>query len=126
MKYSLLMGVPEMVQYFAFLAEGQNAGTLSKDEARFAKKFFKTLQHLSDDPRHNALQTHEIKPLSARFGHKVFQSYVENNTPAAGRLFWVYGPLPQHITVIGVEPHPEDRKHGAYDRIRLSRLPPIE
>jgi hypothetical protein len=29
------------------------------------------------------------------------------------------------ITVIGLQPHPEDRKHGAYDRIRLSDLPPL-
>ena len=26
------------------------------------------------------------------------------------------------ITIIGLEPHPEDKKNGAYDRILLSNL----
>lgn len=29
---------------------------------------------------------------------KIFQSYLENNTPAAGRLFWAYGPDSGDIT----------------------------
>lgn len=36
--------------------------------------------------------------------------------------FWVYGPEQQQITIIGLEPHPEDKKNGAYDRINLSDL----
>ena len=27
------------------------------------------------------------------------------------------------ITILGIEPHPEDKKRGAYDRIKLSELP---
>lgn len=27
------------------------------------------------------------------------------------------------LTIIGLEPHPEDSKNGAYDRISLSELP---
>jgi hypothetical protein len=42
------------------------------------------------------------------------------------RMYWVYGPGNQMITVIGLQPHPEDRKHGAYDRIRLSDLPSLK
>ena len=26
------------------------------------------------------------------------------------------------ITIIGLEPHPEDKKNGAYDRVTLSEL----
>ena len=52
---------------------------------------------------------------------KVWQSYLENNTPAAGRIFWVYGPDRGDITVIGLEPHPND-KSNAYEKITLSSM----
>lgn len=38
------------------------------------------------------------------------------------RMYWVYGPDQKDITIIGLEPHPEDKKNGAYDRISLSDL----
>lgn len=38
------------------------------------------------------------------------------------RMYWVYGPDQQEITIIGLEPHPEDKKKGAYDRIKLSEF----
>ena len=38
-------------------------------------------------------------------------------------MYWAYGPGQQEITIIGLEPHPEDSKNGAYDRIALSDLP---
>lgn len=68
------------------------------------------------------LKSHEIEPLSRRYGMKVWQSYLENKKSAAMRMFWVYGPNQQQITIIGLEPHPEDKKNGAYDRIILSDL----
>lgn len=37
-------------------------------------------------------------------------------------MYWVYGPDQKEITVIGLEPHLEDAKNGAYDRITLSEL----
>jgi hypothetical protein len=55
----------------------------------------------------------------------VFEAYLENNTPAAGRVFWAYGPDKGDITNLGVEPHPDD-KRGSYSRIRLSGLPPAK
>jgi hypothetical protein len=54
---------------------------------------------------------------------KVWQSYLDNRTPAAGRLFWVYGPGKNEITIIGLEPHPEDKKKSGYEKVRLSELP---
>jgi hypothetical protein len=53
---------------------------------------------------------------------KVWQSYLENNTPGAGRLYWVYGPGRLEITIIGLEPHPEDKKKDGYAKVRLSAL----
>jgi hypothetical protein len=40
-------------------------------------------------------------------------------------MFWVYGPGAGEITVIGLEPHPEDAKSRGYDRVLLSELPPL-
>jgi hypothetical protein len=77
------------------------------------------------------LQSHEIDDLTRRYEKlggktcKVWKSYLENNTPAAGRLFWVYGPGKAEITVIGLEPHPEDRKKAGYAKVTLSMLPPL-
>ena len=68
------------------------------------------------------LKSHEITVLSKRYGMKVWQSYLENKNSDAMRMFWVYGPDQKEITVIGLEPHPEDKKKGAYDRIKLSDL----
>ena len=58
--------------------------------------------------------------MSKRYGLKVWQSYLENNKPAAGRIFWVYAPNKMDITVVGIEPHPEDKKKGGYKKIKLS------
>jgi hypothetical protein len=100
------------------------AGRLDKDEEKFFKKLVKALGYLAADPRHNSLSSHEISDLSRKHGLKIFQSYLENNTPGAGRVFWTYGPDAQDITVLAVEPHAEDKKRGAYERLKLSSLPP--
>ena len=60
--------------------------------------------------------------MTKRYGIKVWQSYLENNKPAAGRVFWVYGPNKSDITIIGLEPHPNDKKN-AYQKITLSSKP---
>jgi len=117
------MGVPEMETVWNDLAVRYEQGRLSKDEQKLFKKLVKALGYLEVNPRHNSLESHEISPLSRRYGMKVWQSYLENQTPAAGRIFWAYGPYKGEITILAVEPHPEDRKHGGYDRIDLSALP---
>jgi len=50
-----------------------------------------------------------------------WESYLENNKPAAGRIFWVYGLDQGDVTVIGLEPHPNDKK-DAYNKITLSAI----
>ena len=47
---------------------------------------------------------------SRRYGMKVWQSYLENKTSGAMRMYWVYGPDQKDITIIGLEPHSEDKK----------------
>lgn len=126
MTFAVVMGVPEMQALWDRLEVGARAGTLTGEEKALARKLFKAVRHLGGNPFHPGLQSHEIDHLTVRFGRKVYQSYLENQTPAAGRLFWVYGPARAHITVVGLEPHPEDGKNGAYARVLLSDLPPLK
>ena len=118
--FKIRMGVPEMRDLWDSLEAKSKAGTLSKVEAELFKKWHKALQFLSQNPRHRGLASHEIDSLSRRYGDKVWQSYLENRTPAAGRMFWVYGPGKAEITIVGLEPHPEDKKSVGYAKVRLS------
>ncbi len=119
--FKIHMGVPEMKDFWDSLKEKVKTGKASKNEERLYKRIGKALRFISVNPQHPGLQTHEISVLTKRYGRKVWQSYLENNTPGAGRIYWVYGPKDQMITVIGLEPHPEDKK-GAYEKITLSGM----
>ena len=123
MPYIVRKGVPEMLALWKRLLKQHKQGTLAGEDRDLFKRWAKAVALLRENPRHPGLRTHEIDPLTRRYGRKVFQSYLENNTPAAGRMFWVYGPDDGQITVIGLEPHPEDRKSRGYDRVLLSQLP---
>jgi hypothetical protein len=123
MAFNLRMGVPEMEAFWNDLSTRKLRGQLDSNEERFFKKLIKVLGYLQENPRHNSLNSHEIDELTRKHGLKVFQSYLENKTPAAGRIFWAYGPDKRDITVLAIEPHPEDQKRGAYQRISLSRFP---
>lgn len=124
MRFLIRKGVPEVQDLWEDWDRKHAEGTLSKDERKLFRKLLKAAELLSTNPRHNSLSSHQIAPLSERYGTKVWCSYLENRTPAAGRLFWVYGPGEREITIVGFEPHPEDRKSRAYDRVRLSAKPP--
>src|SRR5580658_7983630 len=123
MPFNIRMGVPEMAAVWVDLSARKLQGTLDENEEKFFKKLVKVFGFLGDNPRHRSLQTHEIAVLTDKYGFKVFEAYLENNTPAAGRVFWAYGPDKGDITVLGVEPHPDDKK-GVYVRMKLSGLPP--
>jgi 3'-phosphoadenosine 5'-phosphosulfate sulfotransferase len=56
--------------------------------------------------------------LAKLYGKKVFEAYVQQNTPGAYRVFWYYGPDEVDksgkrpvITIIAITPHPEDKTH---------------
>ena len=117
--YEIHMGIPEMEALWNDLTSRVSARNATDDETKLYKKLGKALKHLSHNPRHPGLESHEISSLTKRYGMNVWQSYLENRTPGAGRIFWVYGPGRKDITVIGLEPHPND-KSNAYDKITLS------
>jgi hypothetical protein len=86
----------------------QNYDRLRNDaslEKRF-KAINKTIKLLAENPRHPGLQTHEFESLTKLYGKKVFEAYAEQNTPAAYRIFWCYGPSDRAITIIAITPHP--------------------
>ncbi len=123
MAFSIRMGVPGMESAWNDLVDRARRGELDKEEQKFYRKLVKALGYLRENPRHNSLASHEIDGLSRKCGFRVFQSYLENKTPAAGRIFWSYGPDQGDITILGIEAHPEDQKRGAYERIRLASMP---
>lgn len=122
MQFQIRLGVPEMLELWTSLLQKNATNSLSAKELRLFRKWKNGMKHLASDPFYPSLQTHEIEPLSRRYGMKVWQSYLENNTSRAMRMYWVYGPNRQDITIIGLEPHPEDKKNGSYDKISLSQI----
>jgi hypothetical protein len=122
MAFEIRMGISEMEDLWKDLKQKHRDGTASKQEEQLYKKWGNALKKLAENPLYPSLQSHEIEALSRRYGVKVWQSYLENKKSGAMRMFWVYGPDYQQITIIGLEPHPEDKKNGAYDRVNLSDL----
>lgn len=120
------MGVPEMENLWNDLTSKADQKQLKGEEKKLFKKLVKTFALLRENPRHPGLESHDIDDMSKRYGFKVWQSYLENRKPAAGRLFWAYGPGRMEITILGIEPHPEDKKRGAYARIKLDSMPPLK
>ena len=126
MSFAIRMGIPEILDLWTDLSKKKAAGTISKKELALYNKWGKAMRLLSQDPSYPSLHTHDIEPLTKRYGIKVWQSYLENNTSRAMRMYWVYGPDRQDITIIGLEPHPEDKKNGAYDKVSLSDMPDLD
>lgn len=85
----------------------QKKSKSSRQEGLF-KQVRKTIQLLSENPKHTGLHTHEYSALSNPFtpSEKVFEAYAQNNTPGAYRVFWCYGPDKKQITIIAITPHP--------------------
>jgi hypothetical protein len=91
-------------------AEGRRARgktKTSKAEGLF-KQVNKALRFLQENPQHPSLSSHEYHSLDHPFDKdgKVWESYIQNETPGAYRLFWCYGPTKGEITVIAITPHP--------------------
>ena len=118
--FKIRMGKPEVENYWADLVSRLREGRASKVEKKTAKKLLKVFRLIGDNPRHPGLNSHDIDDLSRRAGFKVWQSYIENNTPSAGRIFWAYGPGRNEITILSIDHHPNSNKSNAYDKITLS------
>jgi hypothetical protein len=71
------------------------------------KKVRKALRLLEQaGPRHSGLHSHDYKSVPGPGGATLWESYVENRTPSAWRVWWIYGPADGQITVVTIGPHP--------------------
>jgi hypothetical protein len=88
------------------LEDGKDAG--------LAKQVKKALGYLQVNPKHPSLHTHEYSSIPNPIDpvQKVFEAYVQNKTPGAYRIFWIYGSAKKPptkgwvMTIIAITPHP--------------------
>lgn len=90
------------------LAQKVTQGAANADEKRLYDKLSWTFHLLSENPRHPGLNSKKVQELKKRYRLDVWESYIENQTSAAKRLYWMYGPNKQEITLISVELHPNN------------------
>ena len=77
------------------------------------KQVRKTLGLMETNLRHRSLSTHKYDSVHGPNGEEVFEAYVQNRTPGAYRIFFVYGPdrtegkkrVPV-LTIVAITPHP--------------------
>lgn len=70
------------------------------------KKAQKGLRLLRDvGPRHPGLDSHRYESMVGPRGEEVWESYLENQTPSAWRVFWIYSG-PDTLTIVSMGPHP--------------------
>lgn len=73
------------------------------------KKIRRALARLEQDPRYPGLHSHPYESFPVEADVKVWDSYVENRTPSAWRIFWHYGPDEggtSVISVLAISAHP--------------------
>jgi hypothetical protein len=79
---------------------------LSKDKKAICKAVKKILGFMETNLKHPSLNTHKYDDIEGPNGEDVFESYVQNKTPGAYRIFWHYGPVKGKITILEICPHP--------------------
>ena len=77
-----------------------------KKDLQKLKRVRKCLALLENNPRHTGLNSHKFSELRGPNGEDVWESYVENNTPGAWRVFWHYGPGQASLTIVAITAHP--------------------
>ena len=71
--FFIRLGVPEMELQWTDVCKKAASGKLGAEESRLHKKWGKAMALLASDPRHPGLKSHEIGPLSRRYGERVWQ-----------------------------------------------------
>lgn len=64
----------------------------------------KILGFMEINLKHPSLQTHKFDGMSSKLGD-VFESYVQNHTSGAYRIFWAYGPNKGELFILSIVPH---------------------
>lgn len=88
-------------------AEGvlRELGALAQYQKKLAK-VRRTLGRIQQNPGHPGLNSHKYDSIEGINGEEVWESYVENRTPSAWRVFWHYGPGKNVLTIVTIGPHP--------------------
>jgi len=92
-----------------FTIEARRSFEKLQSESACSKRFkavTKALGHIQINPKYPGLRTHKHSNFAKYISQEVFQSYAENHTPGAYRIFWHYGPEKSEITILSIEPHP--------------------
>ncbi|WP_236790530.1 hypothetical protein [Amycolatopsis sp. GM8] len=81
-----------------------------RSKQQFATKFRKVRKALrlleQAGPRHPGPHSHDYRSIPGPGGVTLWESYVENKTPSAWRIWWFYGPQDGEITIVTIGPHP--------------------
>jgi hypothetical protein len=91
---------------FAIVLAPEAAQTLEALEGKQRRRVEQCLAKLEQNPRHPGLNSHRYEQFDRVYGEPVWESYVENRTPSAWRVWWAYGPEQGEITVLLIGPHP--------------------
>jgi hypothetical protein len=85
----------------------QKLKSLESDNSKKAlvKQIKKVLGFMEINLKHPSLKTHKFNGLTCQLGD-VFESYAQNNTPGAYRIFWAYGPGRNELYILDITPHP--------------------
>jgi hypothetical protein len=83
----------------------QQAIDSERDKAK-RKKIEKCLAKLEINPDQPSLHSHHYDSFDKVYGQKVWESYVEEGTPGAWRVWWFYGPEPGQLSIVAIGKHP--------------------
>jgi len=70
------------------------------------RKVIRCLALIEESPQYPGLHSHLYDAIKGSLGERIWESYVENNTPSAWRVWWFYGPGDDRITIYSIGPHP--------------------
>lgn len=102
------MSAPPFVLLYTHEAEKVLEDLRARQQYRVTlKKVRKALQLLEQaGPRHPGLHSHDYQSVPGPGGATLWESYIENKTPSAWRVWWIYGPADGQITIVTIGPHP--------------------
>lgn len=79
---------------------------LAANDPAKLKKVRRCLGRLERNPRHPSLNSHKYRSMVGPHGGGVWESYVENRTPGAWRVWWQFAPERGEITIVDLDAHP--------------------
>lgn len=86
------------------LGDLRDGGAQYTVKLKKVRKALRLLEQLG--PRHPGLRSHAYHSVPGPGGATLWESYVENKTPSAWRIWWIHGPGADQITIVTLGPHP--------------------